>query len=156
MKAEQITEMAKAYAEKYEPRFRKAAEQAYMDGMEAQEKRSRIKTVSLLRFVAWKNGGDPKAETAYALVEGHYDYFRCAINCMRDGDMGEKDERGIWSREWWGDSIWPEERPTMRPMTYEEVEMYMQYVDVQEEYGKDIIIIKGKESYAITGYGKHD
>lgn len=109
-----------------------------------------MKVYSKLRFLAWKNYGEEDAETAYALVNGQ-GYFQCAINCLRDGDMGEKDENGIYDREWWGDSIWPEEKYTVRPMTLEEVHKYMSYVNLNEEYSEDIIVILGEESYALIG-----
>ena len=56
-------------------------------------------------------------------------YFVQAINCMRDGDMGEKDENGVYQRIWYGDYIdcYGNERATLRPATPEEVELYKQY-----------------------------
>lgn len=86
---------------------------------------------NVLRFATWIEEG----ERAYALIDGE-NWFDEAINCCRDGDMGEKDERGIYSRTWVGDYADNADtfESTVRPMTKEEVDMYLEYV------GKDVLL----------------
>ena len=63
-------------------------------------------------------------------------YFMQAINCMRDGDMGEKDENGVYGRIWYGDYIdcYGNEHETLRPATPAEVELYKQYCPIVDDY----------------------
>ena len=63
-------------------------------------------------------------------------YFMQAINCMRDGDMGKKDENGVYDRIWYGDYIdcYGNERETLRPATAKEVELYKKYCPIVDDY----------------------
>ena len=63
-------------------------------------------------------------------------YFSQAINCMRDGDMGEKDENGVYDRIWYGDYIdcYGNERETLRPATAKEVELYKKYCPIVDNH----------------------
>lgn len=81
---------------------------------------------NLLLFIAWKED----QETAIALghpysIDGFdYFWFNMAINCDRDGDMGQKDAHGVYERKWRTDSV---ELNKVRPATPDEVELYLRY-----------------------------
>ena len=100
-------------------------------------------------FLAWREGG----ETAIALV--HDDWFVEAINCPRDGDMGEKDEDGVLSRHWYGDStIYCSANVVPRYATINETRLWLKKCNIEailNEYGpfKDFMIVVGEESYVL-------
>lgn len=65
-------------------------------------------------------------------------YFFEAINCLRDGSMGEKDKNGVYDRHWYGDYIdcYGDESESLRPATNEEVALYLDYVPLEDALGK--------------------
>ena len=72
------------------------------------------------RFYAWNEDG----ETAIAFsMNGRW--FNEAINCCRDGDMGKKDEDGVYERHWFGDDIYGIGVENVRYATPSEVELYI-------------------------------
>lgn len=89
----------------------------------------------VMTFMSWENECD-KNIRAVALCDAT-GFFFCAINCMRDGDMGEMDEDGVYSRVWYGDNIecYGSELDSLRPATHEEVELYMQHVSIEDAVG---------------------
>ena len=95
----------------------------------------------ILRFATWEEYG----ERAYALIDQH-SFFDTAINCCRDGSMGEKDERGIYSRHWVGDYADSSDTYglTVRPMTSDEIDLYLDYV--KDAIHKDNIMVEGTDS----------
>lgn len=90
--------------------------------MKKKERRLTIQTV-----MSWNNEYHGETVRAIALCDSS-NYFDVAINCMRDGSMGEKDERGVYECKWssddagacYGDS-------DLRPATAEEVALYRIY-----------------------------
>lgn len=79
-------------------------------------------------FVAWQN----YETTAIAyMVENAW--FQEAINCMRDGDMGEKDADGVYSRHWGGDEVWIDDEP--RLATEIEIFLYLHKVGGMKNAG---------------------
>lgn len=87
--------------------------------------------------MSWENEDhDGKFIRAIALCNPN-GYFEQAINCVRDSDMGEKDENGVYARIWWADNIkcYGNERD-IRPATPQEVELYLRYCDILSEYSE--------------------
>ena len=71
-------------------------------------------------YVAWTNETEPETTAiAYMIEDG---FFDTAINCIRDGDMGEKDADGVYSRHWASDAVWMDDNP--RLATEEEIKLY--------------------------------
>jgi hypothetical protein len=71
-------------------------------------------------------------------------FFYAAINCMRDGSMGEKGEDGVYSRIWWGDYIENGDVQNLRYATIEEVELYLKHCPLENEekdLGEKIVCI---------------
>lgn len=95
----------------------------------------------ILRFATWEEYG----ERAYALID-QYTFFDTAINCCRDGSMGEKDERGIYSRHWIADYAENSDTYgiTVRPMDSSEIDMYLDYV--KDAIHNDDIMVEGTDS----------
>lgn len=96
-----------------------------------------MKQYSVETFMSWENEDhDGTFIRAIALCNAE-GYFEQAINCVRDSDMGEKDEKGVYSRIWWADYIkcYGNERD-IRPATPQEVELYLQYCDIGSEYSE--------------------
>ena len=97
-----------------------------------------MKHYTIATYMAWENTErvfNTQAKhyktdtvTAIALCDSN-GYFEVAINCLRDGDMGEKDENGVYERKWSGDYIdcYGDERNTLRPATQQEIDLYLQY-----------------------------
>ena len=109
-------------------------------------------------FLSWRESGvvgydHEKKEWIYdatraiALCDGTW--FYCAINALRDGDMGPKDENGVYERKWWGDDIYNTDVEDVRPADLGEVELYLKYVNLEEEAkeeGREIVsIIYGRD-----------
>ena len=99
-----------------------------------------MKKIYQKTFMSWKNEDEDIRAIALCDVAG---FFYQAINCIRDSQMGEKDEKGVYSRIWWGDNIscYGHETETLRPATYDEVKLYLEYCSVEEEadtYGVEI------------------
>lgn len=106
-----------------------------------------IRTYERFDFVAWQESG----ETALALIDDCY-WFNMALNCYRDGDMGEKTTDGIYERAWATDYIDEPDRATVRPMTPDEVAIYRRNVDISREYfceGHDVVYVLGRESFVL-------
>lgn len=82
-----------------------------------------------------------------ALCDGTW--FFCAINALRDGQMGEKDENGVYARKWWGDDIYNTDVEDVRPANLAEVELYLKYCNLDEEAKEDgrevVAIIRGQD-----------
>lgn len=98
------------------------------------------KDLQVLTFMSWDNEGwiDNQNIRAIALCDPT-GYFHEAINCTRDGSMGEKDENGVYERHWYGDSVicYGYERESLRPATKEEIDLYLRYVPIEDAVGKD-------------------
>ena len=95
----------------------------------------------ILRFATWEEYG----ERAYALIDQHT-LFDTAINCCRDGSMGEKDDNGIYERHWYGDYADSADsfKDTVRPMDSSEIDMYLDYV--KDAIRNDDIMVEGTDS----------
>jgi hypothetical protein len=93
--------------------------------------------LSVMTFMSWENECE-QGLRAIALCE-ESGFFYDAINCVRDGDMGCKDENGVYWRTWYGDNIecYGNELDTLRPATKEEVELYLKYIPIDEAIGDD-------------------
>lgn len=83
------------------------------------------------------------ATRAIALCDGTW--FYRAINTLRDGDMGEKDENGVYERTWYGDDIFNADVDNVRPATISEVKLYLKYCKLEDEANDD-----GREVVAIV------
>lgn len=107
------------------------------------------KTFIKKRFLSWDEAG----EVATALVEPDGDWFTAAINCMRDGSMGERGEDGVYDRLWWGDGIKNGPARNIRPATLTEVKKWLAHTSPGDtEYdgnGCPYIVIFGEESYVL-------
>lgn len=83
----------------------------------------------------------------HPLCEGTW--FYVAINALRDGDMGEKDENGVYERKWWGDDIYNADVEDVRPANLSEVQLYLKYCNLDEEAREDgrevVAIIEGQD-----------
>ena len=88
--------------------------------------------IEILTVMSWENEYRGETLRAIALCDSA-GYFDTAINCMRNGSMGEKDKNGVYDRKWWGDYIdcYGDEGKTLRPATAEEVALYKQYCPEQ-------------------------
>jgi hypothetical protein len=101
------------------------------------------KNLQVMTFMSWdneewannQNNGNIRA---IALCDPT-GYFNEAINCMRDGSMGEKDENGVYERHWYGDDIncYGNERESLRLATKEEIDLYLQYVPIEDAVGEN-------------------
>lgn len=101
------------------------------------------KNLQVMTFMSWdneewannRNNGNIRA---IALCDAT-GYFNEAINCMRDGSMGEKDENGVYERHWYGDNIdcYGNERESLRLATKEEIDLYLQYVPIEDAVGEN-------------------
>lgn len=103
-----------------------------------------MKYLTVEKFMSWENTHmvlnpetgkyEDEVVRAVALCDPS-EYFSHAINCMRDGSMGEKDENGVYERIWYSDFIdcYGDERKTLRPATATEVELFKKYCPLQEE-----------------------
>lgn len=77
-------------------------------------------------FFSWEESGETAIALGYKYTSGiDYWWFDIAINCMRDGDMGEKGEDGVYDRVWYTDSI--EDGKHLRPSTKGEVELWLSH-----------------------------
>ena len=98
-------------------------------------------------FVSWDEIEDWKTKKtirAIALCDrcDKHGYFYVAINAMRDGSMGEKDENGVYERKWWGDYIENSDVSDIRPATLSEVQLYLKYcpLEVEAKFNKEEIV----------------
>ena len=74
------------------------------------------KTIRAIALCGWDSG----------------DWFTVAINAVRDGQMGEKDENGVYERTWWSDAIMNDSDATnVRPASIGEVNLYLKYVTLE-------------------------
>lgn len=84
---------------------------------------------------------------AIALCDGNW--FDTAINTLRDGAMGKKDENGVYERKWYGDDIYNADVEDVRPANLSEVGLYLMYCSLEYEAklnGQEVVaIIKGAE-----------
>ena len=91
------------------------------------------KNYDVLTFMSWNEEDlDGSPIRAIALCDNS-NYFDTAINAPRDGQMGEKDEFGVYPRIWYGDLI--ENNYTandVRPATADEVDLYLRYCPLEE------------------------
>lgn len=83
----------------------------------------------ICRFMSWRNKCVDPTVTATALCDDD-DWFMAAINCTRDGDMGELGPDGVYERIWVGDSLWPEEKA--RPSTIKEVARFRDHIGLAD------------------------
>lgn len=67
-------------------------------------------------------------------------YFHEAINCLRDGAVGKKDENGVYERHWYEDNLYcyGDETASLRHATNEEIELYLQYVPLEKAIGGEL------------------
>ena len=97
------------------------------------------KVIQRGHFVAWEKDNDGVTAIAYMSGNG---WFNVAINCCRDGDMGEKDCWGVYNRKWWTDMVWIENEP--REARLDEALLYLQEVNILDaeiiEEGKPLPI----------------
>lgn len=87
---------------------------------------------------------------AIALCD-HNGFFMKAINAVRDGDMGKKDEHGVYERKWYGDYIGNGNVSDIRPASYTEVLFYQKYCSLDAEEA-EVKKLYG-EKYASVTYG---
>ncbi len=109
-------------------------------------------------FMSWENDYweknpethqyEQKTIRAIALCDRH-GYFVVAINCMRDGDMGEQGEDGVFERYWGGDYIYEDEYATLRPATGPEVALYLKHVPLHSGDPYERIVGKVKDRNGI-------
>ncbi len=88
-----------------------------------------MKELHLLHFMSWDEVEDFKTGKnirAVALCD-EQGYFHAAINAMRDGDMGEKDDDGVYSRIWWGDYINNSDVKNVRFANQQEVALFLKH-----------------------------
>ena len=106
-------------------------------------------------FVAWKSYD----VTAIAYMSGT-SWFDMAINCCRDGNMGEMDADGVYSRQWSTDEVWIDDEP--RIATRDEVLLYLRKVNLKyaglEEEGKMMpaLVFEGNTIRADYNYRPSD
>jgi len=108
-----------------------------------------VKIITKMRFVSW----DEEGETATALVGPDGEFFYAAINCKRDGDMGEKGPDGVWDRVWWGDSIHCAEVSNVRPATVREARLWLRHCGrpacTSSETAVPVTVVFGDEPFVI-------
>lgn len=74
-------------------------------------------------YVSWQECG----HTATAMITGPAGWFEVAVNCHRDGSMGEIDADGYCSRCWYSDHIKEGDfEGYLRPATWFEVKKYLE------------------------------
>lgn len=97
---------------------------------------SRYNEYERLTFMSWDNPDLKEGKTIRAIALCGWDsgdWFTVAINAVRDGQMGEKDENGVYERKWWGDAIWNDSDATnIRRASIAEVNLYLRYVTLEE------------------------
>ena len=89
--------------------------------------RKKQRNIQILTVMSWKNEYHGEWLRAIALCDST-NYFDVAINCMRDGSMGEKDANGVYDRKWvsdMADAYFSD--CDLRVANEEEVELYKQY-----------------------------
>ena len=86
-----------------------------------------------------KDGKRFVEETARAVALCDGTWFMAAINTLRDGDMGRKDESGVYERIWWGDDIFNADvvDGSLRPANRREVDLYLSYCPIEAEAKED-------------------
>ena len=100
-------------------------------------------------FVSWEQpfGGGVRA---VALTDGIW--FMEAMNCCRDGDMGEMGDDGVYSRTWGSDglNIYGAEEYDYRPASPSEVDLYLKHCSI-DWYGNEevVAIVRGTSSYVL-------
>ena len=105
-------------------------------------------------FVSWEQpfGGGVRA---VALTDGNW--FMEAMNCCRDGDMGEMGDDGVYSRTWATDdlNVYGAEEYDYRPASPSEVDLYLKHCSI-DWYGNEevVAIVRGTSSYVL--YKKKD
>ena len=95
-----------------------------------------MKKVYRYTVMSWDNEEDVKTKKtirAIALCD-YRGYFDVAINAMRDGSMGEKDENGVYERKWWGDGISYGYDTNVRPADWIEVRRYFYYCPLKDQF----------------------
>lgn len=112
------------------------------------------KNYDVLTFMSWNEEDlDGSSIRTIALCDGS-DYFDTAINAVRDGQMGEKDEFGVYPRIWYGDFI--ENNYTtndVRPATADEVDLYLRYCPLEERREPIVGVVRSpSRSFVIVCY----
>lgn len=90
-----------------------------------------MKSATVLTFMSWYNRYNGENVRAVALCDST-GFFYSAINCMRDGSMGEKGEDGVYSRIWWNDYIQSDE-VGLRPANAEEIKLYLAHCPLESQ-----------------------
>lgn len=91
------------------------------------------RNLSIKTVMSWDNEYRGEHLRAIALCDAG-NWFDVAINCMRDGSMGEPDSNGVYSRKWWSDQACScSDDSDLRPATEDEVELYRKYCPEQFE-----------------------
>jgi hypothetical protein len=80
------------------------------------------KIIIAARFYAWR-----ESERIAICFSFDGEWFPLAINCSRDGDMGDEDENGIYARAWASDWIHPDEGTKVRYATKGEADIFMEH-----------------------------
>ena len=105
-------------------------------------------------FVSWEQpfGGGVRA---VALTDGHW--FMEAMNCCRDGDMGNMGDDGVYSRTWATDdlNVYGAEEYDYRPASPSEVDLYLKHCGIDWDENEEVVaIVRGTSSYVL--YKKKD
>lgn len=90
----------------------------------------------VLTIKSWENieleyQKDERWPRAIAAVS-ETDWFGMAINCIRDGDMGKRDEDGVYERFWASDQA---SNIDLRNATPAEADLYLKKVPMREILG---------------------
>lgn len=88
------------------------------------------KEKKILTFKSWENSCE-KGTRAIALCDAT-NWFAEAINCVRDSNVNTKDERGVYTQHWVADNVRDDELGSIRPATEEEIDLYLDYVTMED------------------------
>ena len=101
----------------------------------------KVKKYRTLTIKSWGNDYEGSLPRAVAACD-ETGWFYCAMNCMRDGDMGLQDSDGVYERLWVADYA---DDIDLRNATPEEADLYLKKVDMS-----DILDGSGYERGAIS------
>lgn len=113
------------------------------------------KNYDVLTFMSWNEEDlDGSSIRAIALCDDTGLFYE-AINAPRDGQMGKKDENGVYDRIWWGDYIENGcDVKDVRPATKEEVDLYLKYCPIENRRDmiddEHVVTIISQPTYTIV------